>query len=148
MIKIDPETIVEKRFLEIPFKYGGKDFKGADCVGTCILWLREQGYDYKYDDRKGRVLEHWFEKKPSRFLDAVNQYGAFVRFESLRNFDLILFFAHTSVTRFPTGMGVMVDDRHYLSNELGKSSFVRMLDLEVKSICFGGLRLYKVLGTQ
>ena len=144
MIKINPDTIIENRFLGIPFKYGGKDFKGADCVGTCILWLRSHGFDYKYDDGKGKVLEHWFESAPSRFVDAVNKYGRLIHFHDLRKFDIILFFAHASVTRFPTGMGVMVDDRHYLSNELGKMSFVRMLDKDARAICFGGLRLHKV----
>jgi hypothetical protein len=150
-IKIDANSMVNPKFIDVPFKYGGSKLDGADCVGIALLWLNDNGVKVSYNDftrdiqENGKVLEHWFKKKPSQTLEIIKKHGSLISFQELRKFDLILLYAHASVSRYPTGLGVMVDNRHYLSSELDNKSFVRILDTEVKNRCFGGMRLNKAI---
>lgn len=150
-IKINTNDLVNSKLLDVPFKYGGHKLDGADCVGIALLWLKDQGFKISYEDftkdiqENGKVMEHWFQKSPSKTLDIIKKYGFLISFNELKKFDLILLYAHPSVSRYPTGLGVMVDDRHYLSSEMDNKSFVRILDMEVKERCFGGMRLNKVM---
>ena len=145
MIKIDISNLVDSRFLEIPYILGGKEFAGCDCIGLAILWLKEFGVEYRYDDGHGPVLEHWWEKNPHRFLNAISELGRVIQFSDVKKFDCLLFFGEESWNRFPTCLGIMVDDRHFLTTVEKIGSFVQMLNLEWKQKFWGAIRLGKVV---
>ena len=150
MIKIDCDSLVDSKFLGVPYlelNAGEEDrgFDGTNCMGICVLWLKSKGYDYSLDFRKEKHLRHWWAHQPKRFVNTIMEHGRFIRFSELRKFDVILFFSESDDSeRFPTHMGVMIDDRHYLSSKQEIGSFVRMIDLRDKAKFFGGIRLHKV----
>ena len=113
MIKIDPISVVDARFVGIPYKLGGKSFDGADCIGVVILWLKEQGLEYDYDDRDALRMKKYWETSPGKFVDMVSEYGVMITFPQVRKYDFLLFFAGQDSV-FPTLPAVMVDDRFML----------------------------------
>lgn len=135
---------IDKNFLGIPYKIGGKDFSGTDCIGISVLWLKENGIDYDYDDNRGPILRHWYHTAPERLRNAILEHGNFVRFYELRKFDIVLFFGADATERFPTMGGVMIDDRHFLSVSEGSGSRVSMLDMDWKERFWGAVRLHKI----
>jgi hypothetical protein len=136
---------IDDKFIGVPYKLGGKEFSGADCIGICILWLKEQGYEYEYDDGMGKILYKWYQTAPKRFVNAVLNYGNVVQWPEIRKYDVLLFFGVDEICKFPTMMGVMIDDRHFLSS-LGdnRTSSVQILDINWKSKFWGAIRLHKV----
>ncbi len=145
MIQIEPNSLVDKKFIDIPYKIGKKEFDGCDCVGLLILYLQEHGVNYEYDDKMGPVLEHWWESNPRRFLNALAQEGELIQFSDVKKFDCLLFFGEESVNRFPTCLGVMVDARHFLIATEKKGSHVTMLNKFWKGRFWGAIRLRKVM---
>lgn len=143
-IKPDPNSLIDKKFIGIPYVLGGREFTGADCIGTAILWLREQGFDYEYDDKQGPVLAHWWEHSPRRFIDAMQQLGSFTRLQELRKYDCLLFTIGDEGATFPSCLGVMIDDRHFLVALKERGSFVQMMDSFWRGKFFAAIRLHKV----
>ena len=145
-VVIDPNGLVDRAFLGVPYKKNGRSLKGADCVGLCMLYLAAHGVNYSDIDSKERgTLQHWYETQPARFVDAFLNMGALVRFADLRKFDVLLFFSSEAVSKFPTGMGIMVDSRHFLGVlREGEESSVRMLNIHWKALFWGAMRLHRV----
>ena len=146
MIRIDPNALVNPKFLNIPYILGGREFTGADCIGVAILWLRDHGFEYKYDDGQGAVLAHWWEHKPRRFIDAMQQLGEFVRLQEIRKFDCLMFVLGNEGVTFPSCLGVMVDDRHFLISTENRGSFVQMMDSFWRGKFFAAVRLRETVG--
>lgn len=144
-MRIDPNSLVDKKFIGIPYKLGGKGFDGTDCIGVALLWLWEQGINYEYDDGLGPIMAHWWEKNPRRFLDAFLAQGINVRWPDIRKYDCLLLMDENGLSTLPSCMGVMVDDRHMLVSFEEEGSFVTMLSLHWKNRYFGAIRLHKVL---
>lgn len=144
-VKLDPNSFVDPKFIGIPFKLGGKSFKGSDCVGTVILWLKEQGIDYEYDDGLGPILAHWWATSPTRFMNAMLERGRVLIFPELKKFDLLMMFQDEEINKYPGMLGVMVEDRFFLTNTEDRGSRVYMLNEYWKRRCYGGLRLHKVV---
>ena len=139
----NPSINYDKKFIGIPYALGGKSFGGADCVGVAILWLKEQGVNLEYDDGMGPVMAHWWEHNPRRFVDAFHQLGNQVKFSELKKYDCLLLIGNEQVL-FPSCLGIMVDDRHFLVSMKETGSFVTMLDLHWKSMFWAGIRLHKI----
>lgn len=144
-IKIDPGSLVDNKFLGIPYVLGEKTFEGCDCVGLAILYFKSLGVDYEYDDRQGPVLKRWYEHNPARFRDAIAAMGQVVEFANVKKYDCLLFFGEESIMRFPSCLGVMVDDRHFLTATEKDGSFVQMLNLAWKQKFWGAIRLRSVV---
>ncbi len=142
-VKIDPNTLIDPKFIRIPYVLGGKDFSGADCIGVAILYMRSIGIDYEYDDGMGPIMSHWWEHNPRRFLDAFLSMGTIVRFPQLKKHDCLLLFGAEQST-FPSCVGIMVDDRHFLMAMPERGSFVSMLNLHWKNKMFSAIRLHKI----
>lgn len=134
---------IDKRFLDIPYKFGGRDYDGADCVGLLILWFREQGIDYKYRDKDGPIHIDWYKNNPRRLVESITQYGSLIRFSDLQRNDVILL-TNNGDESIPICLAVMVDDRHILTTNDKQNSFVEMLDMKWRERFWGGLHLFKV----
>ena len=143
MIKIDPLTVVPSELLGIPYLHGGKTAQGADCIGLAIMWFEHHGVRFEYKDGFGTVMNHWYVHRPYRLVDAISKYGSVIRFQDLRMHDLLLIFTPNAQVQFPTGMAVMADDRHILSTDQTRGSFVEMLDLSWRERFWGAMRLKK-----
>lgn len=133
-----------KRFIDIPYKFGGRAFDGADCVGLLILWFKEQGIHYQYRDKDGPIHADWFKNNPRRLVEAITQYGGLIRFSDLQKND-VLMITNTGDESIPICLAVMVNERHILTTNDKQNSFVEMLNLEWKARFWGGIRLAKVV---
>ena len=129
----------------IPYRLGGKDRAGADCVGVVTMWLRSRGFKVAYDDGRGPVDTRWWEKSPTRFVEGLLAVGVPVRFQDLRQYDCLLLFGNAQCL-YPSSLAVMVDDRHILSANEERGSFVEMLSQAWKDRFWGGVRLHAVSG--
>ena len=136
--KIDP------KFLNIPYKFGGRGLDGADCVGLLILWFKEQGIDYEYQDKQGAIHMNWYKNNPRRLVESILEYGSLIRFSDLEKNDLLMITNNGNET-IPICLGVMVGGRHILTTNDKENSFVSMLDMVWRERFWGGIRLTKVL---
>ena len=135
------ESIVHPALIGIPYKLGGKDMRGADCIGVVTMWLRAEGFDVNYDDGHGPVNVDWWEKSPRRFMEALLEVGSVVRFQDLRKYDLLLLFGNQQCI-YPSSLAVMIDDRHILGSNESRGSFVEMLSMSIKDRFWGAIRLH------
>lgn len=142
-IKIDPTTLVDPKLLGIPYKLHAKTWEESDCIGIAILFMREHGLEYEYDDNKGPIMAKWWETHPRRFLDAFLEMGVVVKFPDLKKFDCLLLMGEEQNT-FPSCVGIMVDDRHFMCSLPGRGSFVDQLNMYWKSRFWSAIRLHKV----
>lgn len=142
--KINPDALVPAKFLGIPYKLHSKTFEESDCIGLAILWLKEHGLEYEYDDQKGPIMAHWWETQPRRFLDAFLEMGSVVKLSELRKFDCLLLMGEESNT-FPSCVGIMVDDRHFMCSLPSRGSFIAMLNMHWKQRFWSAIRLHKVV---
>jgi hypothetical protein len=144
-IQNDPNTLVDPKFIGIPYDLGKRTLEGCDCIGLMIMFMAEHGVQYEYDDKQGPILEHWWESNPRRFLNAISQHGALIQFSDIKKFDILLFFGEESFNRFPTCLGVMIDDRHFLIALEKRGSCVLMLDKIWRGKFWGAIRMHKAV---
>lgn len=144
-LRTDPNILVDKKFIGIPYKFHGtKPETGMDCIGLMILYVKETfGIEMKYDDNRGPIMENWYVDSPGRFVDAFMNHGRALNWASLRKNDVPLFYGETVVNRYPTCLGIMIDDRHFLTTMEDRGSFVSILNEHWKRIFWGGIRLHK-----
>ena len=144
MYRTDPSSLVDPKFLGVPYKLGKEGFDECDCIGICILWLNEQGFNYKYSDGQGKVMAKWWESKPWRFRDALMKFGDIITFKQVKKYDCLLFFMDETANKYPSCMGVMVDDRHFLISLEKIGSAVYMLNKTWRARYFSAVRLHQV----
>lgn len=137
-------SVIDPKYLGVPYVLFGKTLAGADCIGMAIMWLAEQGIQEVYDDNTGPMMAHWWENNPRRFLDAFLARGSVVRFQQLKKYDCLLLIGDEQGT-FPSCLGIMIDDRHFLTATLKRGSFVAMLDEHWKGKFWSGIRLKSVI---
>lgn len=135
--------MIDEKFLGIPYKIGGRTLEAADCIGVTVLWLKSEGIEADYDDSKGPVMSDWWVRNPRRLLEAVLQFGTVVRFAEIKKYDVLMLSANEQGV-VPGSIAVMVDDRHLLTSNEERGSFVEMLDMQWKNRFWGGIRLNKV----
>lgn len=143
MSVIHSQLDIDPKFLNIPYKFAGRDFNGADCVGLAILWYKELGIHYQYGDREGPIHMNWYKNHPRRLVEAITQYGTLIRFSDLKKHDMILV-TNTGDDSIPVCIGIMADDRHILTTNDKQNSFAEMLDMKWKERFWGGIHLFKV----
>lgn len=146
MIIHDNENIIDSKFIGVPFKYDGKTLEETDCIGLIVLYLKEHGFDYEYDEKYEPALKHWYETSVQKFAEGMMKYGKVLGFSELRKFDLVMFFGEELSNKFPQILGIVVDEgRHFLMNFPESGSHVVMFDEYWKNRFFGGMRLWKVM---
>lgn len=145
MIKTDPTTIIDQKFLGIPYQLGGKSFEGADCMGLLLLWYKEQGIEFEYSESLSNKMKTFWERRPAEFLSVVSKYGSFIPFHEIQKYDFILFFADKREAVFPSYPAVMVDDRYFLSNFDKTVSKITMLDMEWKNRFWGAIKVSQAI---
>lgn len=97
------------KYLGIPYRHGGRDMSGLDCLGLVYLIYRDCGIEIP--DNDGREYEKdWFKTEPERYLQGIRRYGVEVPLDSLQPLDLVYFKMGPVVTH----TGVMVDDTSFI----------------------------------
>lgn len=144
MIKLDAEK-THSKFIGIPYQSGGQSFLGADCMGIILLWYKEQGIVFDYDERTARNMKVFWERRPAEFMTLVSSFGSFISFQEIQKYDFLLFFGDGKDDTFPTFPAVMVDDRHFLSDMDKTKSRITMLDIEWKKRFWGAIKINKAI---
>src|SRR5690606_9817186 len=83
---------IARQFLGIPYRHGGRDRNGLDCLGLVHLFYQELGI--KLPDNDGRpYTTDWYKKDPERLLRGLLQVGRAVdlKAEPLQPLDLVYF---------------------------------------------------------
>lgn len=102
---------IARQFLGIPYKHGGRDRKGLDCLGLAHLFYKTLGIQLPTDDGQPYTTD-WYKSDPERFLRGLLQVGKAVNIntEPLKPLDLVYFRVGGAVTH----AGVMIDRVSFL----------------------------------
>ena len=129
---------IARQFLGIPYRHGGRDRKGLDCLGLVHLFYRELGI--KVPDNDGQPYANdWYKKDPERLLRGLLQVGKPVDLpaEPLQPLDLVYFRMGGAITH----VGVMIDHRSFLHVLTRQTVQISPLNLAWKRRLRGARRL-------
>ena len=129
---------IARQFLGIPYRHGGRDRKGLDCLGLVHLFYRELGI--KVPDNDGQPYANdWYKKDPERLLRVLLQFGKPVNLpaEPLQPLDLVYFRMGGAITH----AGVMIDHRSFLHVLTRQTVQISPLNLAWKRRLRGARRL-------
>jgi probable lipoprotein NlpC len=129
---------IARQFLGIPYRHGGRDRKGLDCLGLVHLFYRELGI--KVPDNDGQPYANdWYKKDPERLLRGLLQVGKPVDLpaEPLQPLDLVYFRMGGAITH----AGVMIDHRSFLHVLTRQTVQISPLNLAWKRRLRGARRL-------
>ena len=129
---------IARQFLGIPYRHGGRDRKGLDCLGLVHLFYQELGI--KVPDNDGQPYANdWYKKDPERLLRGLLQVGKPVNLpaEPLQPLDLVYFRMGGAITH----AGVMIDHRSFLHVLTRQTVQISPLNLAWKRRLRGARRL-------
>jgi probable lipoprotein NlpC len=129
---------IARQFLGIPYRHGGRDSTGLDCLGLVYLFYKKLGIEIPTDDGRPYTTD-WYKTDPERFVRGLLQVGRGINLntEQLQPFDLVYFRVGGAVTH----AGVMVDHRSFLHVMTGQSVRITPLNLAWKRRLRGARRL-------
>ncbi|HPT88734.1 MAG TPA: C40 family peptidase [Bacillota bacterium] len=102
------EAIFQK-YLGIPYRHGGRDMNGVDCLGLVYLIYRDCGIEIPDNDGR-EYTKDWYKVEPDRYLKGIRRYGKEVPLDSLKPLDLVYF----KMGRAVTHTGIMVDEKSFI----------------------------------
>ena len=129
------ETLAEK-YLGIPYRHGGRDHKGLDCLGLIYLFYRDYGIKIPSGDGNSYSQE-WYMKDPQRLISGINRMGRPVSPSELQPLDLVYFRIGGAITH----MGVMIDSRRFLHVLKDRVSQISILNPSWRRRLAGARRL-------
>ena len=116
---------IARQFLGIPYRHGGRDRSGLDCLGLALLFYKELGLTIPAVDGKSYNPD-WYKSDPERLLRGLHQVGREVNLkaEQLQPLDLVYFRVGGAITH----AGVMIDQHSFLHVMIGQQVNVARLN--------------------
>lgn len=129
---------IAQNLLGIPYRHGGRDRKGVDCLGLLYLFYNKLGINIPNHDGQEYPLD-WYKKDPERFRRGLKQVGKEVLLgtEPLKPLDLVYFRIGGAITH----AGVMLDEYSFLHVMTGQKVHITRLTPAWKRRLKGARRL-------
>ncbi|MGE5583021.1 MAG: C40 family peptidase [Bacillota bacterium] len=102
------ETLI-KKYTGIPYKHGGRQLTGLDCLGLVHFFYQDCGIVFP-DGDGGEYSVDWTKKDPLRYLRGIMAVGREVPVDQLQPLDFVYF----RMGRHITHGGIMVDEDRFL----------------------------------
>ncbi|NLW56739.1 MAG: C40 family peptidase [Firmicutes bacterium] len=124
--------------LGIPYRHGGRDKEGIDCLGLLCLFYKKLGINLPDHDGQEYSLD-WYKKDPERFWRGLQQVGEEVSLatEPLKPLDLVYFKIGGAITH----AAVMLDEHSFLHVMSGQRVHITRLTRAWKRRLKGARRL-------
>lgn len=128
-----------ERYIGWPYKFGGRDSSGVDCLTLMILIAKER---FNIDAApQGELKEDWAKLDRDRYWKETLHYGALIpKIDHTRDGDLVLF----RFKGYASHAGFMVDNNkfiHILDNDIVRVDYLRKHPW--KNRFWGGIRIDK-----
>ena len=141
-IQIDANSLVDKKFVGLPWERLGRTEKGVDCIGIVWLYLKANGIDVPDTDGLP-IPKDWKKQDAERMLKGVLKYGDMTTLNRVEKFDIVLFSLSNMTRKMPDHIAVMVSHSHFLHiTEYGVSQ-VQGMDMFWRERLVGAVRLHK-----
>lgn len=98
------DSKVVTKYLGIPYKHGGRNLDGVDCLGLIHLFLKEHGVEIPPDDGFA-IHQHWYKENSNRFVEGLSKYADEVPYERRKALDIAVF----EIQSMPVHAAVIVD---------------------------------------
>lgn len=128
-------AVIFDKYLGIPYRHGGRDIHGLDCLGLVYLIYKDCGIDIPDNDGRDYAKD-WFKTEPDRYLKGIRSYGVEVPLDSLQPLDLVYFKMGPVVTH----TGVMVDDNSFIHVLEGTTVHISTLNFKWRRRLVGARR--------
>jgi Cell wall-associated hydrolases (invasion-associated proteins) len=102
-------AILVKKYEGIPYRHGGRDLTGLDCLGLAHFFYKDCGIHMPDSDGK-TYSAHWSKEDPQRYLRGIMSVGTAVSADELQPLDFVYFRIGKNITHG----GVMVDCNHFI----------------------------------
>ena len=129
---------IAREFLGIPYRHGGRDRKGLDCLGLVYLFYKKLGINLPAGDGQPYTND-WYKSDPERLFRGLQRVGREVNLktEPLQALDLVYFQVGGAITH----AGVMIDQHSFLHVMNGQLVRISPLNLAWKRRLRGARRL-------
>ncbi len=101
-------TIVRK-YIGIPYRHGGRDLKGLDCLGLAYCFYQDLGTEIP-DGDGSPYSPQWVYEDPERYLRGIQKVGREVSITAIQPLDFVYF----KIGRYISHCGVMVDSQYFI----------------------------------
>jgi cell wall-associated NlpC family hydrolase len=102
-------NVLIKKYSGIPYKHGGRDLTGLDCLGLAHYFYKDCGVDIPQNDGN-KYSVNWAKEDPERYLRGILQIGQAVPVDDLKPLDFVYF----KLGRYISHGAVMVDTEHFI----------------------------------
>lgn len=108
---IDQQIIdgLVRKYLGIPYRHGGRDLTGVDCLGLAYLFYRDCGISIPDNDGSSYEAD-WFKTDPDRYYRGIQRCGKAVLPKDIQPLDFVYFKMGPVISHG----GVMVDKNHFI----------------------------------
>lgn len=142
--QIDPDSLVDPKFIGIPYVLNGRSFKGADCIGLVLLWFEDEGYRIGEVGDGKPIAEGWSDEDPQRYLKALLEYGEYVDFRHVQRNDVVMILNQDpdpeKDARRVDSIAVVIDPGHFLATTKDKGSRVGTFTIPNLRYFIGAIR--------
>jgi len=98
-------SVSTSKYLQVPYREGGREFDGCDCYGLISLFSREeQGFD---------LLD--YKREPTALLESYCDHFDKIQIDEVQPFDFIVLSKEFEGDH----CGIMIDNRHFIHMMIG-----------------------------